>query len=106
MKTNLLVLSAILACSSLSFAATSSGASGYNTGNTSSSTQGGTGNQPTKDGSQSVYDRTINPSQNSNTNSMNKNTRQGRASMSDPNHPTKDTDNSGHKTDQAPTTQE
>ncbi|MNL41043.1 hypothetical protein D3C87_1634330 [compost metagenome] len=99
MKTNILLFSVVLACSSLSFAAGSGSSSTY-TGGTSTQTEGGTGIHPTKDGSNSLYDATINPAQSQN--SLDKKTRVSTETTDK----TLDTDRSGHKTDQAPTTYE
>jgi hypothetical protein len=97
MKTNLILASTILACASLSFAAG---------GTSHSQTQGGTAPHPTQDSSQTVYDQTINPARiDADRNSTN-NTRQNRVSTdsnrSNIDRATKDTDNSGQKSDQAP----
>ena len=99
MKTNILLMSAVLACSSLSWAV----------GGTSR-TQTGTGNQPTMDNSEAVYDQTINPDRIRADRKSQNTYRQNRVStdtnQSNIDRAKKDTDSSGHKSDTAPVTRE
>lgn len=108
MKTNLILASTVLVCGSLSFAAGTSGTSrSYGTSNPT--IQGGTSSHPAQDGSKAVYDQTINPNTIDADRSTTHRSRQDRISTdtSQSNERgTKDTDRSGHKSDQAPTTRE
>jgi len=99
MKTNLILASAVLACSSLSFAASGTSSS-YGTSH--SKTQGGTSSQPVKDRSGAIYDEAVNPDLITSDRKADERKQQKRISTDT----TKDTDSSGHKTDEAPATRE
>lgn len=108
MKKQLIILSAVFACSSMSFADyTRGGTSKQTSGSTHSS---GTSSLPTRDNSDAVYDSTVggSPSRQDANRDMNKKSRQSRSTLGEAqtelDRPV-GTDSSGHKTDQSTTTQ-